>query len=179
MSVPLCLPNGMTRVTSKASCSAPGAMADSHAGQEGIVGVALFLADVELFVVGLVERRAAAETLDQIGIGQQRAAEGDGICRTAGDGLLRAGEIVAVVEDQIALVDRAQASVVEGQPLVMRRAAGSLQDVEEGEVEAVQFADHVVEGFLRVGIADVVERASPATGADPPARCRWPQLPPQ
>ena len=124
--MPLYLPKGITRVTSNSSCAASGNFPDTLPGEERIIGVALFLADVKSFVVGLVKRRPAAETLDQVGIGQQRAAEGDGIGGAGGDGLLRAGEVVAVLEAQIPLEDGARRGIVEGQPRVSRRPAGTL-----------------------------------------------------
>ena len=72
--------------------------------QEGVIGIALFLAHVERAVIRWIEWRAAPETLDQIGIGQQQTSVGNGICRAVSNGLLPAGKIKAIIENEIARV---------------------------------------------------------------------------
>ncbi len=108
----------------------------SQVREEGIVGIALLFARVERVVIGRIQRRTATETLDQIRVGQQQPAERDRVGGAGGHRLLRRLEIIAIVADQVARIQRAQPVVIERQPLFPRRAAGSLQHVEKRQAAA-------------------------------------------
>jgi hypothetical protein len=94
--------------------------------QGGIVGVALGAAAVERRLVRHVERRAALQALDQVGIGDERFAERDQVGGIRRQHLAREFEVIAVVGDIGAAETLAQRAVVERRDIA--RAAGRAFD---------------------------------------------------
>ena len=97
------------------------------------------------------------QPLDQIGVGDERLAEGDEIGRVRVQHLGGEIEVVAVVGDVGAGEALAQARIVERGD-VARTAGGAFDDVEIDELQRAEAVDDMVEQGLRVRIRDVVGR---------------------
>src|SRR5688500_14559527 len=66
-------------------------------------------------------------------------------------------EIVSIIQDQVAGIDQAGTTVVERHPLLRRRAARALEDVEESQLLRVQLLYDIIECLLRVLVAEIIE----------------------
>lgn len=126
----------------------------------GVVGVALFVAAVEGGTVVVGEGGVSLEALDEVGVGDGEAAEGDEV----GLGVIEenAGAFLEVATggDEGALengtpVFRGEGEAV-GADVVVAEHAG-LDEVEVGELVVVEFVDDVFVEGLGVGGVDVVE----------------------
>ena len=107
-----------------------------------------------------VERRAGPEPCDQIGIGEEGAAEGDGVGLAGFERGLGAGEIVIRIEHQRALegladmgVDRRHLGLAEG--AVGRRLA----QLEEGDADLRERGSRGREQSERVAVVDALQIA--------------------
>src|ERR1700722_20790736 len=112
-----------------------------------IIGVALGAAAIERRLVRRVERRAASESLDQIGIGDERLSERDQVGLVGRERLGGQREIIAIVGDIGALEAFAQRTVVERRD-VARAAGGALDDMDVDEFLRIEMIDDVIEQRL-------------------------------
>src|SRR5882757_3228097 len=81
--------------------------------QHRIIRIALGAAAVEGRLLGYIERRAALQALDQVGIGDERFSEGDQVGRPRREYFGGELEIIAVVGDIGPFETLAQGGVVE------------------------------------------------------------------
>ena len=136
-----------------------------------VIRVSPGVAAVEGGLVGRIERRAAPETLDEIGIGNERFPERDQVRFVGRQHPVGEFEVIAIVRDIGAFEAVAQLVIVERHD-VARAASRTFDDVDIDQLQRVEMIDDIVEQRLRVGIGNVVcgrHRRDPdasALGAD-------------
>src|ERR1700736_3383669 len=112
--------------------------------QYRIIRVALGAAAVEGRLVRRIERGAALEALDQIGIGEERFSECDQVGLISREHFGREFEIIAVVGDVSLLETLAQAAVVERRDVAW--AAGrAFDDMNVSQLQRVEMVDDMIE----------------------------------
>ncbi len=122
--------------------------------QGGVVGIAFFGAAVEAVHVRRVEFGALLKTLFQVGVGQVGHAEGDEVAVAIIERGLGAFAVVALVGDVGAFEGIAQCAVIDLSPAAHHVA---FEDMQVGEIAAVQLLDVPGEVAGRVGVGHAVE----------------------
>ena len=117
-----------------------------------------------------MQRRAGAQALDQVGIGDEGTAKGDEVGEVAAPCLDCQRQIVAVVGDIEPLEETPQHLQVEAVRHLARALRRALDDVEIDEVEGIERRDRMAIGGLGVAVGpEIVGRAHRREAdADPP-----------